>query len=281
MPRKRTTRAQNTRATPKLKHLEDELVNGMSVEERKSKLDGLIKDFDYNVENVCRQYEEEREILLKEIEKHFYHIRCQLSPMELQMTVEQYLDFTLSEDAEKEDTVTMPLSTTSHITSSLQNSKNALSRYRSKQTIETIPEEGGTGVPQTNSKRGRKKPVGNKGQGVSFIAPQPLSAVHNSYITPASQRNIATTGWGATPLVTPKFDPRLPITPANSRRLKPGEVVMSLAGSPVNAENNSRSRTLVLNNGEEIDIEIPDRANIDSLMSTLRDIMKKGQDAQS
>ena len=48
MPRKRTTRAQTTRAKPKLKETEDEIINGMTAEERKSKLESLIKDFDYN-----------------------------------------------------------------------------------------------------------------------------------------------------------------------------------------------------------------------------------------
>ncbi|XP_045193435.1 borealin-like [Mercenaria mercenaria] len=281
MPRKRPTRAKTTRAKPKLNDT-DEVVNGMTAEERKAKLASITKDFDYNVENICTQYDEELEALQSEIEKHFYHIRCKLSSMELQLTVEKYIEFTLSEEEEKQDTVTMPMSrTTANIPSSLQNSKNALSKYKSRQMIETIPEEGGSGGQQTTTKRqGRKRVAANKGQGVTFNA-EPLSSAQNNFITPAAQRNFATTGWGATPLVTPKFDPRLPITPANSRKVKPGEVAMSLAGSPLNVESTGRSKTLVLNNGEEIDIEIPDRANINSLMSTLRDIMKKGQDAQT
>lgn len=58
-----------------------------------------------------------------------------------------------------------------------------------------------------------------------------------SYETPANApRNMSMLGWGATPLVTPKFDPRLPVTPANQRRPKPDEVAMSLAGSPLNVD---------------------------------------------
>lgn len=279
MPRKRATRAQTTRAKPQLKNSdEDELVKEMTAAERKAKLENIIKDFDVNVENIRKQYEEELEAMENEIDKHFYHIRCKLSSMELKMTVEDYIDFTLSEEGEKENTETTSVSRPTSELASIQKSKNTLSKYRSRQMIETIPEEGGTGGQHTTVKKPPRRGPTSKAQGVTFNAEPHSSHVPNSFVTPAMQRNIATTGWGATPLVTPKFDPRLPITPANSRQVKPGEVVMSLAGSPVNVENNSRSKTLVLQNGEEIDVEIPDRADIHDLMSTLREIMKKGKD---
>jgi len=43
-------------------------------------------------------------------------------------------------------------------------------------------------------------------------------------------------GWGATPMVTPKFDPRLPFTPASKRPATQEENVMSMAGSPISVD---------------------------------------------
>lgn len=276
MPRKRTTRAVNTRAKPKLKD-SDETVNGMTAAERKARLDSLIKDLDLNVENVLRQYEEELVTLEKMIDQQFYQIRCKLSPMELQMTVEEYIEFTQSQGEEQVDTEVMKPAVLP-VTSALINSKNALSKYSSlrKHVIDTIPEEGdGTGLTTVQKKQKKKRGATNQANGVTFNA-EPLSTVHDNYVTPATQRNLAVTGWGATPLVTPKFDPRLPITPANARRLKPGEIGVSLAGSPLAMETD-RNKTLVMNNGEKIEIEIPDCTDIKTLMSTLRGIMQKNE----
>lgn len=50
--------------------------------------------------------------------------------------------------------------------------------------------------------------------------------------TPLHSGSLKATGW-ETPLITPKFDPRLPCTPAMLREAKPGERIMSMAGSPI------------------------------------------------
>jgi len=49
------------------------------------------------------------------------------------------------------------------------------------------------------------------------------------FVTPAAR----TVPHSYTPLVTPKFDPRLPLTPALLREPKAGERIMSLSGSPI------------------------------------------------
>jgi len=49
------------------------------------------------------------------------------------------------------------------------------------------------------------------------------------FVTPAAR---AVT-YNNTPMVTPKFDPRLPLTPALLREPKAGERIMSLSGSPI------------------------------------------------
>ncbi|GFS00498.1 borealin-like [Elysia marginata] len=60
---------------------------------------------------------------------------------------------------------------------------------------------------------------------------QSARASRSKFATPADRlpRGV----WGPTPVVTPKFDPRLPVTPENIREMKAGERLMSVAGSPV------------------------------------------------
>lgn len=68
-----------------------------------------------------------------------------------------------------------------------------------------------------------------------------------SYETPANgPRNMSVLGWGATPLVTPKFDPRLPMTPGTQRRPKADEIAMSLAGSPLKVDRKTVSDVCLL-----------------------------------
>lgn len=51
------------------------------------------------------------------------------------------------------------------------------------------------------------------------------------FVTPSAGRGAV--AYGHTPIVTPKFDPRLPLTPALLREPKAGERIMSLSGSPI------------------------------------------------
>lgn len=66
--------------------------------------------------------------------------------------------------------------------------------------------------PPSTSKRTSKR-VQSKGQ---FVTPAPRCLPHSN-----------------TPMVTPKFDPRLPLTPALLREPRAGERIMSLSGSPI------------------------------------------------
>lgn len=64
--------------------------------------------------------------------------------------------------------------------------------------------------------------------------------------TPAASSMSKTAIW-ATPAVTPKFDPRLPITPAipGARPFQEGEPVMSIRGSPLLIdENRQKGKTV-------------------------------------
>ncbi|KAL4231370.1 Cell division cycle associated 8 [Mactra antiquata] len=282
MPRKRTTRAQMTHTLPKLKGLADiDDITEMTNAQKKAKLDSLIADFKYNVENIKKQYGEILVAGENEIDKRFHVIRCQLSPDEMKMTVKEYFDYTMSEGEEKENVVAMPTRPVKPSLDSKSNIAQTVMKYKSIKMIETIPEEGVSSSEETGTvKRGtRKRRCTAKGKGVTFNRePQPTpcsgfpmqtNSLAQSFVTPAMQRTMSEMGWGATPLVTPKFDPRLPQTPANARRLKPGEVGLSLAGSPLMEADNKKNTILI--HGEEL--EIPETTDIQTLMSKLKSMI--------
>ncbi|WAR13458.1 BORE1-like protein [Mya arenaria] len=96
------------------------------------------------------------------------------------------------------------------------------------------------------------------------------------FVTPAlaGSRNMSVLGWGATPMVTPKFDPRLPVTPAMKRQMQPDETLMSMAGSPVDP---GRRTTVVAADGDKVNITVPESMHIGELqefMSMLGKIIK-------
>ncbi|WAR13429.1 hypothetical protein MAR_027609 [Mya arenaria] len=242
MPRKRNTTAPTKHAKPVLSAShEDDLINGMSQKQSEDKMKGILNDFRLNVEQCKQEYEEESEAVKKAINKHYTQIMLKLSPRELQMTLLEYIEYT-DQEGEEEPTA-VPSQPPVSVPSSLQTSKDALSKYKTMRLIDTIPEEGQTA-------------------GTSAVKPL------------AGSRNMSVLGWGATPMVTPKFDPRLPVTPAMKRQMQPDETLMSMAGSPVDP---GRRTTVVAADGDKVNITVPESMHIGELqefMSMLGKIIK-------
>lgn len=71
-----------------------------------------------------------------------------------------------------------------------------------------------------------------------------------------------------TPMVTPKFDPRLPVTPACLREAKRGETIMSMSGSPISNPTKldcNLPGILTLGNGKVLDVNTSDDSTIEDL----------------
>ncbi|XP_002735089.1 borealin-like [Saccoglossus kowalevskii] len=86
-------------------------------------------------------------------------------------------------------------------------------------------------------------------------------ALKNQLVTPAmntGRHNALTMGWD-TPAVTPKFDPRLPVTPAVMREPKAGERIMSMCGSPLTNPSHAGAKVpeayIPLRNGQAIQLK--------------------------
>ncbi|XP_046552880.1 borealin-like isoform X2 [Haliotis rubra] len=109
------------------------------------------------------------------------------------------------------------------------------------------------------------------------------SSLRSRYRTP-SQRSMATSGW-ETPLITPKFDPKLPYTPAGVRDPRPGERLLSITGSPVSnpadpaVKLTGKGLSFHINDIDDLenaDIDIPED-HIKKVLSVFTNIMKKAK----
>ncbi|CAG2238563.1 CDCA8 [Mytilus edulis] len=141
----------------------------------------------------------------------------------------------------------------------------AKSRLNSIRMYDTISEEGSADnsmMASTKKKTGVKK--ARKGK----------NTYRNGYFTPVN-RGLAAAGWD-TPMITPKFDPRLPVTPTQMRDAKPGEQYMSLGGSPI--RNPVSMMQKVLRDQPELlqQFNSPDR--ITDVLSALSDIIGKAKE---
>lgn len=75
------------------------------------------------------------------------------------------------------------------------------------------------------------------------------------------------TSWARTPLITPKFDPRLYQTPLlMTRSVKPGEVILSMEGSPLtNEETVKQNKGVTIPLGESTSITLTNDVDISNL----------------
>ncbi|ESO98316.1 hypothetical protein LOTGIDRAFT_231390 [Lottia gigantea] len=275
MPRKRTAKV-SKRNKPKCP--EGDEGKSLTEEERHEKLAVFTKDFDIKYQEKIKRMALDQQTLLNAIERKLHCQIMQLPACIKKMKLKDFIELGGTIEAalaESESAPSMPSSLS--ISGKLAQSISKLNP-KILPTCEVIQEEGeptpvaqkrtvrknsnksttGTGVRKSTRKRGTK---GNE----SLMAPPSVSRIR---MTPAS-RTMSTSGW-PTPLITPKFDPRLPFTPGMNRDPKPGERILSLAGSPINnpqdGEKKSRTgkgrvRTLTVKNKVKEELEnlvIPD-----------------------
>ncbi|KAK3608059.1 hypothetical protein CHS0354_031047 [Potamilus streckersoni] len=239
MPRKRKTKAV-VRAKPERPSGDEG--SGIPKEELMKKLQAFILDHDTKIERYIENLECDRRSVLCFVEKGFTMELTKLPSVVRKMTVAEVVDAggtyeALLSQLEKIDGQSeiydQQSSAMSRIMSTVSNFKTR------KAMIETIPEEA-HGTVEKNSRKtranARNKNTANGASKGSFLQPlDPPSTIRNSRFRTPGYQPLGMTGW-ETPIVTPKFDPRLPITPALARKANPGEVCMSLAGSPIMPE---------------------------------------------
>ncbi|KAL3860835.1 hypothetical protein ACJMK2_010899 [Sinanodonta woodiana] len=285
MPRKRKTKAA-VRAKPE-RPTGDE-GSGIPKEDLMKKLQAFILDHDTKIERYIENLECDRRSVLCFIEKAFTMELTKLPSVVRKTTVAEVvaaggtyeaLLSQLEKFDEQSEIYDQQSSAMSRIMSTVSNFKTR------KAMIETIPEDAhGTVEKNSRKTRARNKKTANGASKGSFLQPMdPPSTIRNSRFKTPGYQPLGMTGWD-TPLITPKFNPRLPITPALARKANPGEVCMSLAGSPIMAdevqEKNGaaiklRGKTLEINMDANLDnLTIPDEFSMDNLdISNIQKVM--------
>ncbi|XP_050398261.1 borealin [Patella vulgata] len=274
MPRKRPTRV-NNRAQPKCP--EGDEGKSLTEDERMEKLRIFTKDFDMRFNEILEKMEKDKTNIMKTIESRLH---CQIMQLPGYIRKMKLKDFIASGGTVKGVLAPSQITEPSSLNISGKLAQT-ISKLNPNIFCGVIPEEDEAATPcaekRTVKRTATKKTTVRKSSrkrntkgNESYLAPPPSSS--RLRMTPAG-RTMSSAGW-ATPLITPKFDPRLPFTPGLVRDPKPGERILSMAGSPINnptdtkkgrstikAIGKSKLRKLVSNTNikEELDdIEIPD-----------------------
>ncbi|KAK3082688.1 hypothetical protein FSP39_002643 [Pinctada imbricata] len=192
----------------------------LSREEKRAKLEIFLKDLDSRAEKFRQDFKTDYDKMCKLIEQAYTMEIARLPPAVREMkfvdflacggTVETAMEH-LEKEKEKENNSSLTTAT------SLRTQRTvSRTRVLSQKTMltEAIPEEGSNMTVKTNTK-----------------TTSALRTPWNQFKTPM-HRSIQQMGF-ETPLITPKFDPRLPVTPQVMRKQKDMEVVLSLGGSPL------------------------------------------------
>ncbi|KAK3799585.1 hypothetical protein RRG08_053213 [Elysia crispata] len=236
MPRRKTARTKAP--SPKFEVPGLTVTKEMSKKETEEQLEIYLKDFHFKVKNTLRTFSIEAarvKLRIKNLwEMQLHQIPSNLWDMTLEDfaaaggTVESVLKHTEGGKVDiymriKKRFGNVPTPNDAYLSSIEEESSDEHTRQLEETTI-------------TRKNTRPKRTPGPKTQSTVMGPPvrQSSRASKSKYATPAAGQTRG--GWGATPAVTPKFDPRLPITPDNIREMKPGERLMSIAGSPVKVD---------------------------------------------
>ncbi|XP_011445194.2 borealin [Magallana gigas] len=285
MPRRKVTRAAKTRKTSRVSDGNDLEISNKAERE---KLETYLQDFDTRVERKLQKFEQIRSNLFHQLRSLHQTEKLNLGKTVLEMTLLDYAakiaECETEIEKENVDTDDAEVEEEDELFPDVPaNLRRHFSRAKTSHLSvqDTIMEDD---VFTENANRTNKKPIPDSGYkrfaSVKKCMPPPspsmpfksriLGSAQKKFQTPAN-RTLADAGWSNTPLVTPKFDPRVPLTPADARRAKPGEILMSLDGSPVHSNSHSRAYSFNVKqkrNTVTLDIQLPEeteKSEIESL----------------
>ncbi|KAM6958748.1 borealin [Aplochiton taeniatus] len=243
-PRKRTTKQRKN--NPKM-----------------NKLEAFLEDFDSEVKTTVERLKEKRNKLLKDADTSYNMALIKLPKAVRQMN---WLEQSMSEkpksppveDAKKEEDAAKVESVLAEVhTFAPKSAKKSLKKQRGTRTTSSEDEENtvpntvkngkATRKPASTSRRAKALSVSKQGTAVRKSSKKPL-------LTPA--RNMLDSSlMGPTPLITPRFDSRLPKTPlVRIPRHKERVYSISVNGSPIAAGSNDIVINVPSGNGECIQL---------------------------
>lgn len=218
MPRRRTTRASSaTSKRPAPSMPEGDEGKDMDAEKRREKVLTLIRDFKNEVDSRTRNLRASVNEMLNQVDLAYTMEMMNIPQKVRQMPLTEYLK---SGGSFEEAEVGQVLH--ENLISILDEG------VLKKNKLGTISESDINEITSTNKRGGRRK----KNSAVTNGPPPTTRRLRKGtdITTPSSNYSLI----GATPLITPKFDPRLYQTPAVPKRDPlPGEILMSMEGSPI------------------------------------------------
>lgn len=264
MPRRRTIKARATSKRAKPKAPVGDVGADLEGETKQNKLEVLLKDFDDEVECRAAEMASYFDDLISKVQKMY-----QLELMKIPTSVRnmKMADFTNSGGSVDEAKRQQQSKQIDDLINSVKTRPHR--RGGAASQLETIDENqnASTVAPPTNAKRGATKTAARTSK---------RTRKQLSVATPLNARSM-NTGW-ETPLQTPAFDPRLPMTPAvgTVRKVRPGEKTMYMLvsenGSPI--VDDKRDRTLCVPNLPGIDLKEMDEDALAELHDTIGSILK-------
>lgn len=244
---------------------EGDLDTSMSIDERRAKLDVYLKDLNMQVKERTEKMRARGYDMICKV-KGAFSLEILKLPMHIRkMKLNDYLaqggelnDTTLSEASKLVSEMTRsilqpasdmavrgPLTDRANLPSKTPAVKNddqaAIVKLTKPEVLELTtasrslrPRKRKDASPENSTRSAKSRKTKDTG---SVIMVPPSTSKRTSkraqskaqLVTPASRAVTCNN----TPMVTPKFDPRLPVTPALLREPKAGERIMSLSGSPI------------------------------------------------
>ncbi|XP_017294550.1 borealin isoform X1 [Kryptolebias marmoratus] len=222
-----------------------------------AKLEAFLQDFNSEVETRVRQMRENLNQMLKDVDNS-YNMALLKLPKAVRQTV--WLDLIKSEkpktpevdDVKREEDAAIVESVGADDHAVLQKTVRKLMKKKKGETKSTSDDEN---VP-SSSRKGRttRKPQPTRTTSRAF-SKQSRRSSRKPLVTPARTMLDSSLMMGSTPLITPRFDPRLPKTPAvRVARHKERVFSISVNGSPVAAGSQDVVLSVPVGNGESLQL---------------------------
>ncbi|XP_010732370.2 borealin [Larimichthys crocea] len=224
-----------------------------------AKLEAFLEDFDSEVKTRVGQLKEKFNQLLKDVDNSYNMALIKLPKAVRQTTWLEHCkpDKPKSpevDNVKREEEAAIVESVVAEDHAVLLKSVKKTSKKKAKSSSEdentpgTTRKGKATRKPPTTSKRAKALSVSKQNTSIRRSTRKPL-------VTPARSMLDSSLMMGATPLITPRFDPRLPKTPAvRVPRHKERVYSISVNGSPIAAGNEDIVINVPIGNGESVQL---------------------------
>ncbi|XP_042362742.1 borealin [Plectropomus leopardus] len=223
-----------------------------------AKLEAFLEDFDSEVKTRVGQLKEKINQLLKDVDNSYNMAVIKLPKAVRQMVWLEHLKSEKPKSPEvdnikrqEEAAIVESVVAEDHtvLLKSVKKTSKKKGGAKSSPEDENTPRKGkATRKPPTTSKRAKALAVSKQNSTIRRSTRKPL-------VTPARSMLDSSLMMGPTPLITPRFDPRLPKTPAvRIPRHKERVYSISVNGSPIAAGNEDIVINVPVGNGESIQL---------------------------